>query len=613
MIYFLFDFDKTLFNSLDPNEIKFLSGINIFGYEDPNSVPLNRNFISGLPIGNIGESWNEDIVNIAKKQFKNSKKFLVTGRPRNKEFMLTVIEFLKNKGLEFDGYYFGYDHLNFERSKHQALEKIISKFGKPTKVYFFDDNKKFVSDFKNYFLINIPDFKLIINNITNGKLADQNIILERRYNKPRKGMKRRWSVKYKKKINCNRPKGFSQKQYCKRKKRSGKYLGEIMNNIDIKILIRKIIAEEINHLNEKVESTQKFEPPAGAKITQRFDPPSGASKTTQKFEPPAGAKLDGISQGQYLIIHSIVEKGDDFEFEIEGKGDKKRSKVNTEQFINETDMEGTDPGDSIKDMKKAIDNLDEIVNSEFIDLFLDSIDIVEKLPSSGEEFKIDSNDIDSSAYSGLKEIMESSPEKLINFIKTINKLTDIHTNYLIEFDISSSSFVRDFFSDLKSFKESVKSYAGLDLNIRKDIFKKMLQIFSKQHTEGLNFEKIKKISNFMKSLDSEYFKMLYDKLGTKKKLLGLEYGIENLIEKLKLDRETTKEFNLVLQTLKNTVPFFLKIESKIQDIEERIEKIKNFKILTIKNESLRRKYTNKLLNEYYKFHAKKLIKYQNRF
>ena len=27
--------------------------------------------------------------------------------------------------------------------------------------------------------------------------------------------KRRWSLKYKKSINCKKPKGFSQKQYCK--------------------------------------------------------------------------------------------------------------------------------------------------------------------------------------------------------------------------------------------------------------------------------------------------------------------------------------------------------------------------------------------------------------
>lgn len=44
------------------------------------------------------------------------------------------------------------------------------------------------------------------------------------YNAPRTGKGvRRWSVKYKKKINCSNPKGFSQKQYCKRKRSGGKY------------------------------------------------------------------------------------------------------------------------------------------------------------------------------------------------------------------------------------------------------------------------------------------------------------------------------------------------------------------------------------------------------
>jgi hypothetical protein len=46
------------------------------------------------------------------------------------------------------------------------------------------------------------------------------------YNKPRAGGKRRWSVKYKKKINCSNPKGFSQIQYCKRKRRDGHYKTE---------------------------------------------------------------------------------------------------------------------------------------------------------------------------------------------------------------------------------------------------------------------------------------------------------------------------------------------------------------------------------------------------
>ena len=31
----------------------------------------------------------------------------------------------------------------------------------------------------------------------------------------KKKRNKKWSIKYKKSINCNRPKGFSQKQYCK--------------------------------------------------------------------------------------------------------------------------------------------------------------------------------------------------------------------------------------------------------------------------------------------------------------------------------------------------------------------------------------------------------------
>ena len=32
---------------------------------------------------------------------------------------------------------------------------------------------------------------------------------------PNTQKKHRWSIKYKRSINCNRPRGFSQKQYCK--------------------------------------------------------------------------------------------------------------------------------------------------------------------------------------------------------------------------------------------------------------------------------------------------------------------------------------------------------------------------------------------------------------
>jgi len=57
------------------------------------------------------------------------------------------------------------------------------------------------------------------------------------YNKPRSGGKRRWSLKYKKKINCNNPKGFSQIQYCKRKRRGGHYKTESLEYNHVREII----------------------------------------------------------------------------------------------------------------------------------------------------------------------------------------------------------------------------------------------------------------------------------------------------------------------------------------------------------------------------------------
>ena len=47
--------------------------------------------------------------------------------------------------------------------------------------------------------------------------------------------KRRWSMKYKRSINCNRPKGFSQKQYCKYTRKNG---GKITKQKQSRKLIR---------------------------------------------------------------------------------------------------------------------------------------------------------------------------------------------------------------------------------------------------------------------------------------------------------------------------------------------------------------------------------------
>lgn len=50
--------------------------------------------------------------------------------------------------------------------------------------------------------------------------------IDESYNAPRKGMKKRWSIKRKRKISCSNPKGFSQINYCKRKSRGGGYKNE---------------------------------------------------------------------------------------------------------------------------------------------------------------------------------------------------------------------------------------------------------------------------------------------------------------------------------------------------------------------------------------------------
>jgi hypothetical protein len=59
-------------------------------------------------------------------------------------------------------------------------------------------------------------------------------------NEPRKGMKRRWSISYKRRINCNHPRGFSQKNYCKRQRRGGGYTESFktwLENNEKKLLI----------------------------------------------------------------------------------------------------------------------------------------------------------------------------------------------------------------------------------------------------------------------------------------------------------------------------------------------------------------------------------------
>ena len=56
---------------------------------------------------------------------------------------------------------------------------------------------------------------IIVKNVEGGKKRKSN-----------KKTKRKWSLKYKRSINCKKPKGFSQRQYCKRvnKTKKSKYM-----------------------------------------------------------------------------------------------------------------------------------------------------------------------------------------------------------------------------------------------------------------------------------------------------------------------------------------------------------------------------------------------------
>ena len=82
---------------------------------------------------------------------------------------------------------------------------------------------------RNVYKILYDNFQKFLDEFTKEEVPAPDQIKEAKkgYNAPRTGKKKkRWSVKYKKSINCNNPKGFSQKNYCKRKRRGGGYKTE---------------------------------------------------------------------------------------------------------------------------------------------------------------------------------------------------------------------------------------------------------------------------------------------------------------------------------------------------------------------------------------------------
>jgi hypothetical protein len=103
----------------------------------------------------------------------------------------------------------------------------------------------------------LPDdtkMKWITASVSNKKSFIQKVksfFVSEAYNKPRAGGKKRWTIKYKKTINCSNAKGFSQKQYCKRKRKGGTYKNESVESV-MGGLIEKVgkVVMEVNDLCE---------------------------------------------------------------------------------------------------------------------------------------------------------------------------------------------------------------------------------------------------------------------------------------------------------------------------------------------------------------------------
>lgn len=105
-------------------------------------------------------------------------------------------------------------------------------------------------------------------------------------NEPRAGMKKRWSMSRKRNVNCSRPRGFSQKNYCKRQKRGGKYLEGFREWV------------KLDEVGQMAPAPPPYPPPTKIK-------PSIGSSTNHLYSNPSGAiktqRILGSKQGGWKV------------------------------------------------------------------------------------------------------------------------------------------------------------------------------------------------------------------------------------------------------------------------------------------------------------------------
>ena len=163
---------------------------------------------------------------------------------KDEELLSKFDSFLKNKKVFVLIYMEGCGPCNATRPEWGKLKNVLPKFKNSDDVAIVDINTKFISELKNIGILpeSFPTIRFY-NNSKNGKFTNfedssENKELEREVDsfvdwintslknsesnkvggrkRTRKTNKRSgWTKKYKKSINCKRPKGFSQKQYCK--------------------------------------------------------------------------------------------------------------------------------------------------------------------------------------------------------------------------------------------------------------------------------------------------------------------------------------------------------------------------------------------------------------
>lgn len=132
-------------------------------------------------------------------------------------------------------------------------------------------------------------------------------------NEPRKGMKRRWSLKHKRHINCNHPRGFSQRNYCKRQRRGGNYMESFktwLENNEKKLLILVhpdcVVEEGKDAANEYETLLRNHVGRFDYVITHLFYP-KNYKDWMQKDSPERYSQIQKIRETVSSFSHEVIE------------------------------------------------------------------------------------------------------------------------------------------------------------------------------------------------------------------------------------------------------------------------------------------------------------------